>query len=204
MNSPRFDLVYSERLFGEKVYKQGNQVATKQTITSLPDGMRLSLNLREVRKEGRDITLYLSIVTRVYPLPVPAYSENQFLHSMPHPPFSNLNRILPSFTQPPHLLLGSLWLPTVHILMWHPLTTRSLPPPPQTHVSRRETHLSAERRLAPIATNTLTTPSVTDSPLSDQVRVCSEKLRWSQIMNQTLTTCCELPSSWIQTKKWTG
>ena len=85
----------------EEVYKQGNQVATRQTMTSLPGRMRLSLNLREVRKEGRDTTLYLSIATRVYPLLVPAYSENQFLHSMPHPPFSNLNQIILSFTHPP-------------------------------------------------------------------------------------------------------
>ena len=33
--------------------------------------------------------------------PGPFYSENQFSYSMPYPPFSNLNQILPSFTQPP-------------------------------------------------------------------------------------------------------
>ena len=53
--------------------------------------MLLSLNLREMRKEGRDTTLYLSIATRVYRLPVPAYSENLFLHSMLHLPFSKVH-----------------------------------------------------------------------------------------------------------------
>ena len=76
-------------------------------MTSLPEKMYLSLNLRELRNVGRDTTLYLSIATRVYPLPVPAYFESQFLHSMPRHPFSNLNQILSSFTQPPHLLLWS-------------------------------------------------------------------------------------------------
>ena len=39
--------------FGKEVYKQDNQVTTKQTMTSLPGGMRLSLNLRELGKEGQ-------------------------------------------------------------------------------------------------------------------------------------------------------
>ena len=119
---------------------------------------------------------YPSVPTHMYqslPTPGPAYSENQFLHHQPYPPFSNLNQTLPpSFTQPPTpappVPQTASCTQTDLTFLDNPISS---PPPPQTHASRRETRPAVGRRSAPIATsNILTSPPVIESPLFDQVR----------------------------------
>ena len=119
---------------------------------------------------------YPSIPHHMYqslPTPGPTYSESQFLHHLPYPPFSNLNQILPpSFTQPPApappVSQTASYTQTDQTFLDNPISSL---PPPQTHVYRRETRPTAGRRSAPIATsNILTSPPVIESPLFDQVR----------------------------------
>ena len=67
MNSTRFERL----LWGSFTSRPIRlQLSSGETMMSLPGGLRLSLNLREMIKEVRDNTLYLSIATRLYLLPV--------------------------------------------------------------------------------------------------------------------------------------
>ena len=85
----------------------------------------------------------------------------------------------------------------------------SFPPPPQTHLSRRETRPAAGRRSSLITTsNILTSPHVIESPLFDQIReqiysevaslVSENKLRpyyLLELFRATLTTWDRLDST---------
>ena len=118
---------------------------------------------------------YPSVPHHMYqslPTPGPTYSESQFLHHLPYPPFSNLNQTLsPSFTQPPTpappVPQTASCTQTDLTFLDNPISS---PPPLQTHAARRETRPAAGRRSAPIATSILSNPPVIESPLFAQMR----------------------------------
>ena len=106
------------------------------------------------------------------PSPAPGYSENQYLHNLPYPPFSNLNQSLPpSFTHPPTpappVPQAASCTQTDLTFIDNPISS---PAPPQPRLSRRESRPAVGRRSAPMPATILSSPPVIESPLFDQVR----------------------------------